>query len=323
MFGRGSSQSGGVLSAQLDLPGGTWQQNPLAVTYPGITTLLNYPLFVTNVKLLCENRVQKSKDGWSPSNHQSSSSSIQATFRSLRHTFRSEGFRGLYCGAHLYVLHLSLKEGLRFLSDRGVRALKRHTASTAGSGEGEEVDTSREDRWWWRLRMVVKYMIDAVCYPVILTATRGIVLRGSPQNIWQHVCTWKQEEGMLSLFSGLTSSLLSTACDEAMDMLLAVCIDRYAVGTNVDIADKLLLKASGSSVVSIFTSPINYVGVIQRCQSQLPGLLEPGPLLQVIWSLPWWSSFNQLLIFSGILALNVKVTQWKLELKAEEEANLD
>merc|ERR1712018_129184 len=104
---------------------------------------------------------------------------------------------------------------------------------------------------------------------------------------WDRVCHWCKEDGVLSLFNGLTSSLVSSALDEIMDLVLAACIDRYSSGTKIDMADKLLMKASGSSVVSIFTAPINYVGVIQRCQSCIPGLLEPSPLWGTVRSLPW------------------------------------
>ncbi|CAE7841025.1 unnamed protein product [Symbiodinium sp. CCMP2592] len=65
-----------------------------------------------------------------------------------------------------------------------------------------------------------------------------------------------------------------------MDFVLGACIDHGSA----DAADKLVLKACGSSVVSVFTSPINYVSVIQRldvtrfsarqatvsCESSLP-----------------------------------------------------
>ena len=64
---------------------------------------------------------------------------------------------------------------------------------------------------------------------------------------------------------------------QAMDFVLGACIDHGSA----DAADKLVLKAAkqhcrraaerelcckacGSSVVSVFTSPINYVSVIQR-----------------------------------------------------------
>merc|ERR1711957_465087 len=105
-----------------------------------------------------------------------------------------------------------------------------------------------------------------------------------------------------------------------MDIGLASCIDRFSAGTELEMADKVLLKASAVSVVSIFTSPINYVGVIQRCQSCLPELLEHTPILSTVLSLPWTNSVYQFFLFSGILALNMKMVQWKLEMQAEEAA---
>lgn len=57
-----------------------------------------------------------------------------------------------------------------------------------------------------------------------------------------------------------------------------------------------------------------------RCQSpQLPGFARPRPLLRIIRSLPWRGSLNQLLLFSGILGLNVRLIQWKIQLKEEDQ----
>merc|ERR1712113_1056509 len=101
-------------------------------------------------------------------------------------------------------------------------------------------------------------------------------------------------------------------------MLLAVCIDRCSEGMELELPEKLLLRASGASLVGIVTAPINYVGVIQRCQSTLPGLLAPWPLWETVRNLPWRGSFYQFLVFGGILMLHIKLVQLKIELKEED-----
>merc|ERR1711974_323123 len=105
------------------------------------------------------------------------------------------------------------------------------------------------------------------------------------------------------------------------DFVLGRCIDRCAgsaAGGQVDLADRLLLKASGTAVASIFTAHVNYVGVLQRCQSPAEGLLDPEPLPSLVRSLPWRLSAYQFVLYGGIMALNVKLVQWKLQLQAEE-----
>lgn len=294
-------------------PGPGGGPDPLAVSYPSPMLLLNYPLFATNVKMLCE------KDGW----RCRASSSFMATFDALRLTFRTEGAVGLYRCGHLYLLHQIVRDAFRILVDRTYSMLDRWLAPKQLRSPGSSDEPGAEAGAGilagpsaYRLRLATKYIIDALCYPVLLAATRGIILQGDDMSAWQRVCMWCKEEGPLSLFGGMSASLLSTAFDETMDMVLLKSIDMSSIGTDIDLADKLLLKASGSSVVSIFTAPINYVGVIQRCQSFLPGLLPPRPIGETIKGLPWRSSVWQFFMFSGILALNVKLIQWKLEVQA-------
>ncbi|CAE6931776.1 unnamed protein product [Symbiodinium natans] len=252
---------------------------------PSPLQLVSYPLVANNVRLLCdEDRGPRA-------------SSLAASFRRLRHTYQSEGLPGVFRGGHLYLLHQVLRDSLRRLAEiPGGRNTRRGPA-------------------WKAARLAVKYGIDALCYPVLLASTRVVMLK-SEESTWQKLGEWCREEGIWSLFSGLCASLLSTAFEEAMDMLLGACIDHG----NADAADKLVLKACGNSVVSVFTSPINYVSVIQRCQSpRLPGFVRPRPLRGIVWGLPWRGSFNQLVLFSGILGLNVRLIQWKIQLKEEAE----
>eukprot|EP00416_Gambierdiscus_australes_P036668 CAMPEP_0171106562 /NCGR_PEP_ID=MMETSP0766_2-20121228/65019_1 /TAXON_ID=439317 /ORGANISM="Gambierdiscus australes, Strain CAWD 149" /LENGTH=316 /DNA_ID=CAMNT_0011567675 /DNA_START=138 /DNA_END=1088 /DNA_ORIENTATION=+ len=300
--------------------------NPLAVTYPSPLTLVQYPLLATNVRLLCE------QDGWRVRKQ----SSLTSTFIALRLTYRTEGLAGLYRGLTLYVLHQLVRDGLRFtanlwlgasLSSWGQLSLRSgHASKGSESGEvsqgfvaesasapepcGEAV---ARHMYWWKL--AAKYLIDAACYPLLLASTRAVLLREDGCSAWSRLCTWCQVEGALSLFGGLTASLVSSALDEAADALLEVCIDRCSAGSAIGSVDRLMLKACSCSLASVFTAPFNYVGVIQRCQSpRLPGLPRPAPLWGTVLNLPWQSSIYQLVMFGGILALNVKMIQLKLEL---------
>mmetsp|Transcript_57328 Transcript_57328/g.177683 ORF Transcript_57328/g.177683 Transcript_57328/m.177683 type:complete len:308 (+) Transcript_57328:96-1019(+) len=298
------------------------KHNPLAVAYPSPMTLLQYPLFATNVKILCET------DGWRARKQ----SSLATTILALRLTYQTEGMLGLYRGAHLYLLHQFLRDALRFLTDCGLGLLERWDLRSsallnAGKAEAEaEAGASQEEVCFWgayRLKLALKYLIDAACYPLLLASTRAIILREDAMNSWQRMCFWCQAEGSLSLFGGLTSSLVSTAFDEVMDWVLEGCVERCSAGSEISGTDKLLLKACSASVASVFTAPINYVGVIQRCQSYLPGLLLPSPLWGTVRGLPWLSSFYQLLMFGGILALNVKLIKVKLELESQDDDDDD
>eukprot|EP00930_Biecheleria_cincta_P057221 TRINITY_DN43196_c0_g1_i1.p1 TRINITY_DN43196_c0_g1~~TRINITY_DN43196_c0_g1_i1.p1 ORF type:complete len:322 (+),score=50.45 TRINITY_DN43196_c0_g1_i1:33-968(+) len=301
--GSGDGQAGGSL--------GALKTSPLAVSYPSPMMLFNYPLVVANVKVLCDKSGQKSK-----------ANSLAGTIRLLRDTYNFEGVAGLYRGAHLYLFHQALRDILRKLSEGCFTLVESRlglkpfgqAALQDSQDRGEEQLSSRKKRFISRL--AAKYCIDCVCYPVLLASTRLVVLRDTQENSWERLCHWCREEGLLSLFAGLAASIASTAVEEAMEMILAGSLEKNA---NIDMADKFVLKACGGSVVSVFTAPINYVGVIQRCQSCLPGLLEPKPLWPIIRGLPWRSSLNQLVLFSGVLALNVRVIQWKLQLQAEEE----
>jgi len=251
---------------------------------PSPLQLASYPLVANNVRLLCDEEDRLRPRG----------SSLTASFRRLRHTYSCEGLRGLFRGGHLYMLHQVLRDGLR-----------RMVARRDGSNSSRSSST----------RLVMKYGIDVLCYPILLASTRVVMLKNE-ESTWQTLRSWCREEGVFSLFSGLLASLLSTAFEEAMDFVLGACIDHGSA----DAADKLVLKACGSSVVSVFTSPINYVSVIQRCQSPiLPGFARPRPLGSIIRSLPWRGSFNQLVLFSGILGLNVRLIQWKIQLKEEDK----
>jgi len=298
--------------------------NPLVWAYPSPFILFNYPLFATNVRILCE------KDGWKAPAGQSS---LMTTIASLRLTYETEGILGLYRGGHLYLLHQVLRESLRLGAVRCAAILepclkKRWQKSLQAEPEPEDAASPLEataaeqacDRWLYWAKMLTKYSIDIVCYPLLLASTRTVILKDQTRETLQLMRLWSRVEGPMSLFNGLGCSLASTALDEAMDIGLASCIDRFSAGTELEMADKVLLKASAVSVVSIFTSPINYVGVIQRCQSSLPDLLEHTPILNTVLNLPWTNSVYQFFLFAGILALNMKMVQWKLEMQAEEAA---
>jgi len=286
-----------------------FRHSPLAVSYPSPMLVMNYPLVVTNVKNLCQKGSRKS-------------SSLAGTIRVLRETYDTYGLPGLYKGCHLYLLHQAIRDMLRMAAESCIGLVERRLGWTPflrpALQDSDETPEVQHRRNRFLSRLAVKYCIDGLCYPVLLASTRIVVLK-SEESTWQRLCNWCQEEGLLSLFGGVAASLLSTALEEAMEMILAACIDRSAHSSNVDLADKLVLKACGGSVVSVFTAPINYVGVIQRCQSKLPGLPEPRPLWSTVKGLPWRGSFNQLLLFGGMLALNVRLVQWKLELQAEAE----
>ncbi|CAE8694436.1 unnamed protein product, partial [Polarella glacialis] len=251
--------------------------SPLAVSYPSPMMLLNYPLVVTNVEMLCNQGGSRSK-----------SSSLAVIISALRQTYQLEGLPGLYKGGHLYLLHQAIRDLLRFMSDRCIGLVESRCRPSTASGlqEGtqqervvvagdaaEEEEDSSSLRRLFLSRLATKYCIDCICYPVLLASTRAIVLRGDQESSWERVRLWCREEGLLTLFGGLAASLLSTALEEAFDFLLASCIDRCAEGSKVDMTDRLVLKACGGSVVSLFTAPVNYVGVIQRCQSPFPGFL--------------------------------------------------
>lgn len=301
---------------------------PLSVSYPSPMLLIHYPLIAANVRILCDKDASRSRG----------QSSLTTTFYALRSTYREEGVIGVYRGAHLHLLHQAARDTLRLLAERGIRFVERRledrgrrqgggagaTRDSGGSavvlagGEGQEVEVVRQRRAY-RRRVAAKYLIDVVCYPLLLASTRMVILHGDPRNTWQQMCYWRQEEGALSLFSGLTASLLSTALDEVMDMVLAYCIEYCATGTDMELPDRLLLKASGSSVVSIFTAPVNYIGIIQRCQSRIPGLTPPEPLPELVWSLPWRGSLTQFLLFGGLMAVNVRLIQWKIQLQNEQD----
>jgi len=264
--------------------------------FPSPLQLVHYPLVANSVRLLCEERPR---------------ASLAASLGLLRQTYRLEGLKGLFRGGHLYLLHQVLRDSCRRLAEESLLLLEARLGMRPLAEEGESL---RRKRYLGRL--FVKYWIDGLFYPVLLASTRIVMLK-SEESTWKSVQEWCREEGIWSLFSGLTASLLSTAFEEAMELILGACVDRSK--GNVDVADKLVLKACGSSVASVFTSPINYVSVIQRCQSpSLPGFTKPRPLGGIIWALPWRSSFNQLVLFSGILGLNVRLIQWKIELQEEE-----
>lgn len=183
------------------------------------------------------------------------------------------------------------------------------------STKDAEVELSKTQ---YRTRMVTKYLIDALCYPLLLASTRMIIMHDDPSSTWQHMCSWRKEEGALSLFGGVCASLVCNALDEVMDWVLGWCIDYCAKDSDMEIADRILLKASGSSVVSIFTSPVSYVGVIQRCQSSLPRLPDPESVPEMVKTLPWRGCVYQFFLYGGIMAINVRLIQMKMQLRDQD-----
>lgn len=297
-------------------------KNPLAVEYPSPFFLLNYPLVLTNVKMLCEKERGKSRP-----------SSLTATWLSIQHAYKTEGVLGLYHGGHIYLLHQVCRGGLRWATDRCLAVLERRgllglgppplenaplappEAAASAAAEKSSAEEARE-RLRYRVRTAAKYVIDAACYPILLTSTRGVVLRADPSGTWERVCFWCSREGAQSLFRGVTASLASAGCDEAMEVALSSCMDvcTSAAGAELEMTDRLMLGATAQSVLSFFTAPINMVGVIQRCQSSLiPGLPEPRDLWETVKDLPWRSFCYQLLVFSGVLALQIRLVQMKME----------
>lgn len=232
----------------------------------------------------------------------------------IKKIYACEGIVGVYRGSHLYVLHQVTRDALKFLAERGLRWVERRQIADREQTVDTDVDLARRR---YRVRLAIKYLIDAMCYPMLLAATRVITLHDDASNSWQQLCHWRSEEGVLSLFGGVCASLISTALDEAMDYVLAWCIDYCSKDSDVDVADRILLKASGGSVVSVFTTPINYIGVIQRCQSKLPRLPDPEPMLELLKSLPWRGCVYQFAMYGGIMAINVRLVQMKIQLREQ------
>uniref|UniRef100_A0A7S1WUK1 Uncharacterized protein n=1 Tax=Alexandrium catenella TaxID=2925 RepID=A0A7S1WUK1_ALECA len=289
--------------------------NPLAVSYPSPMLVLHYPLLATSVRILCEGEQARKQ------------SSFAATLVALRSTYRTEGMVGVYRGAPLYALHTAARDLLKFLADCGLRRCGCLSAALPAKADAEAVseapDGERQGkapgRGAYCMRLAVKYLIDAACYPLLLASTRAILLCDDQTNVWERFCSWREAEGMMSLFGGLASSLVCTAFEEIAEVLLERFIERSTADSEISTVDKLTLKACSSQVASVFTAPFNYVGVIQRCQSQLPGLPRPQPLRGMVLNLPWLSSLYQLVAFSGVLALNVKMMQLKLEYEDFQE----
>jgi len=284
--------------------------NPLQPNPPSWTILIHYPLVATNVRILCE------KEGW-----RSRGGSLLQTFRAVRLVYQTEGFKGMYRGGEVYLLHQSAREGLRYLMGLCVDGCLRdrppaEPEPSPGSAAVALRQTLRNQAFW--LRVCVKYAIDLLCYPVLLASTRGVLLKGSsPFEALQKVRHWSLLDGTASLWNGATCHLLSIAADEAMELVVGVCIDRT---DGVALADKFLIKASAMTVLGVLTTPITHVGTIQRCQSAaVEGLIDCRPLGDVLGSLPWRGLFYQLVIFSGLLVLNVTVLQWKAEIAVQEE----
>jgi len=288
---------------------------PLASNYPSPMLFLNYPLIAANIRLLC------GADG--PRSRGSGSSSLKGMLRCLRRTYEVEGFFGLYRGSHIYLLHHAVRDSSRFLAEKAFQFVEGpqedevEERSADGTGSTGTV-AKKQTRKQFAYRVLTKYAIEALSYPLLLASTRAVVMKLDGKGFWEHLGIWLREDGFLSLFGGLLASLSSTGLEEIMDHVLSWCIDYCASGQEIEVADKVLLKASGSSVVSILTAPVNYIGIIRRCQSHSMGVPREGTF-ELLRSLPWYSSFQQFLFFSGIMALNVKLVAMKVQLKQEQE----
>jgi len=275
--------------------------------------LVQYPLFAANVRVLCDKEVRRSREA----------SSLTTAFKGIRKTYSTEGILAVYRGSELYLLHQATRELLKWTAERGFRWWERRRAADSPSSQAAVEDGEVAlTKGQYRLRLATKYLIDAMCYPLLLASTRAIILRDDPSMNILHqlrqVRQWGREEGILSLFGGLCASMLTTALDEVMDWVLAWCIDYCAKDSDLELTDRILLKASGSSVVSIFTAPVNFLGVILRCQSKMPSLPDHEPLSELAKTLPWRGCVYQFALYGGIMAINVRLIQLKMQLRDQD-----
>jgi len=232
---------------------------------------------------------------------------------------------GLYQGAHLYLLHHVVRDGLRYLTDCCVGVAENRLSLYRKKSEAQEEEATDlcPARTSFRLRTTLKYLLEVVCYPIQLASARSIILQINPLNLVDHFRSWCEHDGARSLLNGLPSSLMSTALDELMDIGVSACIDYCTTGSDLELADKMVLKLFASNIASILTTPINNVGIIQRCQSSLPGLLEPVPLCDTVRQLPWRGCLYQLFMFGGIFMLYVRLMKLKGEAQAEDEHDVE
>mmetsp|Transcript_16737 Transcript_16737/g.45325 ORF Transcript_16737/g.45325 Transcript_16737/m.45325 type:complete len:311 (-) Transcript_16737:216-1148(-) len=278
------------------------------VVPPSPTLLLYYPLLAINVKILCE------KEGWKK---KASSSRWFVIIDALRLTYETEGLVGLYRGGHTYLLHHAVRECLKFAAGRCIDCVERLRGKLSEPSEFREAQSTSQI---YGLRTVVKYAIDIVCYPLLLCSTREIILGTSPLKSLQVMRGWCSQEGTGSLFNGVSMTLLSSMVDQIMNEVVVVAVGWYMEGCPLDEFDKLLLNMCSFQVVSICTEPLSHVGVIQRCQSSLPGLLSFRPQWKILTGLPWKGSLCYFAFFAAILGLNVKTIRWKLdEMQNSEE----
>lgn len=279
--------------------------DPLHANWPSLALAYQYPLLSTNVRLLTGQFGLLFKG----------QSSAVMTYNAIKYTCKNDGIPGLYRAADLYLMYQTGRELFRYVAGRGFQKFHGQIRSLVS---GPKVTNEVIERRIYWTRMGTKYFIDLIMFPVLLTCTRSIILEDSMSTL-QRVGYWCRNDGVPSMFNGVTCSLTASMLEEIMDYQSSNVLQQIAFGAELDMADKLVIRSAASSVVSIFTAPINFVGVVRMCQSTLPGFLEFTPLRETIKNLPWQSSFIQLLVVSLLLVLNIKLTQLKLEQKRRME----
>lgn len=261
--------------------------------------LLNYPLIAMNTRILCEKE-------WHAVRRKQS---LMGTIRSLRLIYETEGLPGLFRGCHVFSLHELARNSMRYLVDRWL--IPRIRRDTIDEAEQSLV----ANRWRHNARLLAKYAIEMMCYPILMASSRLIIFRGAPEGSWPRVRHWCREEGVGAFFFGIWPHMIGQVFEEAMSLVVD-----YAVGsTGMEASDQMLLKVTSMAWGSVLLTPIQNVSVIQRCQSHLPGLAEPCPVTDILKNLPLKSACIQFIMFGGILALNFKIIQWKVEVQRNEE----
>lgn len=181
----------------------------------------------------------------------------------------------------MFLLHQLTRDALRSLADRCIGSRREDESAT-------DLDQQKH-RLSYNLRMLTKYLIEAVCYPLLLVSSRVTIYHGDPQGTWPRIRYWCREEGIGSLFGGLTPHLFGSVFEE----VLSLGIDHCTRGFQLEPSDVILLKTSGVALGSVFTTPIHNVSVIQRCQSSIPGLVGIMPLRNIVRALPWKAAVMQ------------------------------
>ncbi|KAF8820563.1 hypothetical protein IE077_003034 [Cardiosporidium cionae] len=223
--------------------------------------------------------------------------------RHLKMVFKSEGLAGLYRGVNLFLIHLTVRESIRYVLLRYCYTTLETICSSLDKFCGffcrtfglctkdqisdDEVTLSEESnnrRCIMQPKYLAKYISEILSYPLLTCTSRLIVYEGFERlGIQDALELTYLYDGFKGFYQGFLPHFLVASANDIAEFLIHFIINSSSFPEEYSERVNLLLSAFPNALLL----PLSQLSLVQRCQSSMEGLCRYEAPLVILRNFPW------------------------------------